>query len=230
MDLSELRDSARSKADEQSSGFISNVELDRFLNQGLRIVYGKIVQNFEDFFIVKGTSLNGGLISVTASDNEYSLPTDMLKLVRVERRNTNDSNENNWRKLMRLNIGNDQINDFFPIREGRDQGFGYFIAGDKIYLRPVPSGGFDMRLWFIPKVTAMSATTDTPGVPEEYHELIAEYGAIQCLAKSGEGIWKERMDTFNLELANMFETIQHRVHEPQQMIVSDDTEFDKWSQ
>ena len=230
MDLSELRDSARSKADEQSSGFISNVELKRFLNQGLRIVYGKIVQNFEDFFIVKGTSSNDGLIEVTANGNEYDLPSNLLKLVRVERRNTNDSNENNWRKLMRLNIGNDQINDFFPIREGRDQGFGYFIAGDKIYLRPVPSGGFDMRLWFIPKVTAMSASTDTPGVPEEYHELIAEYGAIQCLAKSGEGIWKERMDTFNLELANMFETIQHRVHEPQQMIVSDDTEFDKWSQ
>lgn len=230
MDLTDLRDSARSKADEQSSGFISDVELDRFLNQGLRLIYGKIVQNFEDYFIVKGTALNGGLIAVTANDNEYSLPTNMLKLVRVERRNTNDSNENNWRKLMRLNIGNDQINDFFPIREGRDQGFGYFVAGNKLFLRPVPSGGFDMRLWFIPKVTTMSSTTDEPEVPEEYHELIAEYGAIQCLAKSGEGIWKERMDTFNLELANMFETIQHRVQEPQQMIVSDDTEFDKWSQ
>jgi hypothetical protein len=230
MDLEELRDSARSKADEQATGFITDTELNRFLNQGNRLVYGKIVQTFEEFFVVKGTTGNGGAVAVAADQNEISLPATLLKLVRVERRNTNDSNENNWRKLPRLNIGNDQLNDFYPIREGRDQGFGYYLAGEKMYLRPVPQGGFDLRMWFVPKCTAMSANSDEPDVPEEYHELVAEYGAIQCLAKSGEGIWKERMDTFNLELANMLETVTHRVQEPQQMIITDDYDFDRWSQ
>jgi hypothetical protein len=228
MDFTEIRASARSKADEESTGFITDAELNRFINQGLRIVYGKIAQAFEDYFVIKGTVANSGLITVLADTNEYDLPTN-LKIVRVERRNTNDSNENNWRKLQRLNIGNDQINDFYPIREGRDQGYGYFIAGDKLYLRPVPSGGFDMRIWFIPKVTALSADDDVPGVPEEYHELIAEYASVQCLRKSGEGIYKEAMDLFNLELSNLLDTINHRVQEPTQMLVTDEYDFDKWS-
>jgi hypothetical protein len=230
MDLTELRASARSKADEEATGFITDAELDRFINQGLRIVYGKIAQSFEDYFVIKGTSGNGGLISVLANTQEYNLPTDHLKLVRVERRNTNDSNENNWRKLQRLNIGNDQINDFYPVREGRDQGYGYFVAGNKIFLRPVPSGGFDMRLWYIPKVTTLVNTTDVPGIPEEYQELVAEYASIQCLRKSGEGIYKEAMDLFNIELGNLLDTISHRVQEPTQMMVSDEYDFDRWSE
>ena len=229
MNLSTLRDSARSKADEEATGFIDNTELDRFINQGMRYVYGYLVKEYQDFFIVKGTAGNGGAIAILANTSEYNLPTTMYKLVRVERRNSNDSNENNWRKLPRLNIGNDQINDFYPIREGRDQGFGYFIAGNKFYLRPVPSSGFDLRMWFIPSAVELVLTTDTPTVPNEYHETIAEFAAIQMLRKSGEGIYKESMDQLQLELKSLLDTSIHRNFEPEQMVVSDDQDFDRWS-
>ena len=228
MNLAALREYARQKADEEATGFISNAELNRYVNQSVLFVYGKIVQRFELYFSVKGTVGNGGYISVLPSTNEYSLPATCLKVVRVERRNTNDANENNWRKLLRLNIGNDQINDFFPIREGRDQGFGYFISGDKIYLRPVPASGFDMRLWFVPKVPELVNDVDVPTVPSEYHGLIAEYAAIQMLRKSGEGIWKESSEIFAQELANMLDTVEFRSQEPEQMIVTDDYDFDRW--
>lgn len=228
MNLGEIRESARSKADEQATGFITNAEANRYVNQAVRFVYGKIVQRFEDFFISKGTTLNGGLIAVTANNNEYSLPATHLKTVRVERRNSNDSNENNWRKLLRLNVGNDQINDFFPIREGRDQGFGYFLAGNKIYIRPVPAAGFDMRVWFVPTAPELVNDADEPTVPVEYHELIAEYAAVQMLRKSGEGIWKEATEVFNNELQNMLDTVEHRAQEPEQMVVTDDYDFDRW--
>lgn len=228
MNLGEIRESARSKADEQATGFIDNTEANRYINQGIRFVYGKIVQRFEGFFLTKGTVANGGYISVTANNNEYSLPTSCLKVVRVERRNTNDSNENNWRKLLRLNVGNDQINDFFPIREGRDQGFGYFIAGNKIYLRPVPASGFDMRIWFVPKATELVSDSDVTEIPEEYHELVAEYAAIQMLRKSGEDIWKEATELFKQELLHMLDTVEHRAQEPEQMVVTDDYDFDRW--
>lgn len=230
MDLSALRDSARSKADEEATGFIDNVELDRFINQGQRYVYGYLVQRYQDFFVVRGTSLNGGLIAVSANINEYDLPSTMYKLVRVERRNANDSNENNWRKITRLNIGNDQINDFFPVREGRDNGYGYFIAGNKMYIRPVPAGGFDLRLWFIPRAVDLSLSADEPILPLEYHELISEFACIQMLRKSGEGIYKESIDQFQLEMKNLVDTSVHRNTEPEQMLVTDDQDFDQWSQ
>lgn len=228
MNLTSLQTLARQKADEEATGYVDTDELNSYLNQGLKFIHGKIIQKHEYFFIVKGTVGNGGYITVSANVNEYALPTSMLKLIRVERRNSTDSNEGNWRKLARLNIGNDQINDFFPIREGRDQGFGYFIAGSKLYLRPVPSSGFDLRLWFIPRVTALSSGSDIPETPEEYHELIAEYAAIQILGKSGEGIWKERADIFKAELDNMIDTVEQRAFEPEQIVVTDDYDFDRW--
>jgi len=229
MDLSGIIASSRSKADEQATGFIDDVEATRFINQGLRFVYGKIVQRFEYFFVVKGTTGNGGLISVTANLGEYNLPSTMLKLLRVERRNTNDTNENNWCKMTRLNLSSDNHDYFYPNREGRDYGFGYYIAGSKLYLRPVPSGGFDARLWFVPQAVELVDPTDVPVIPEEYHELLSEYASIQMLRKSGEGIWKEASEIFNQELQNMLDTVEYRSQEPEQMVISDDNDFGWWN-
>jgi hypothetical protein len=225
MNLSQLRAMARAEADEQSTGFIGDAELDTFINRGFRYVYSKLITQFQDYFIVKGTVGNGGLITVVSGTNEYSLPTTHQKLVRVERRDSNDTNENNWRILERNNIGNDQMNDYYPVREGRDLGFGYFIAGNKIFLRPVPSSGFHLRLWFIPRLTELTATTDEPSIPVEYHELIASYASIMCLKKSGESIWRENMEHFQIDLENLISSSLHRVHSPEQMIVTDDSDY-----
>jgi hypothetical protein len=228
VNLAQIRDLARKKADEEATGFVDNDEANSYVNEGVQFIYGKIVQRFELFFCVPGTSLNGGLITIVNNQQAYDLPSTLLKLVRVERRNLNDSNDNNWRKLMRLNIGNDQINDFFPIREGRDQGFGYFISGNKIYLRPVPSAGFDLRMWFIPKAEELVNDTDETTIPSEYHRLIADYAVLQILRKSGEGIWKESAELFQQHLNHLLDTIEYRSQEPEQMTVTDDYDFDRW--
>jgi hypothetical protein len=221
MELSTLRSSARAKADEESTGFISNDELNRYLNQGLRLIYGKIAERFEDYFIVPGTALNGGLFSTVAGTQGYSLPTTMQKLVRVEYRDSSSTNDDDWMKIARGNIGNENRGANYSIGDSSLRDFDYFIAGDMIYLRPVPQSVYSVRLWFIPRVTELSSDADVPGVPAEYHELIAEYGAIQCLGKSGEGLYKERSDVFKLELDNMIETISHRDQQPEQMVITE---------
>lgn len=314
MELSTLRDIARSKADEQSTGFVSNTELNRFLNQGLKYIYNTIAQRFENYFIVRGNngsgftsfattdvntatdeitvsrrfstgdpllfktsgSLPGGLstattyyainvsstvikvastlsnaeagtaINITSTGSgthqvgnsgafstevrrqEYSLPSDMMKLVRVEHRQTGSSSEDDWLGLSTLNIGNDRVRTFYPPREGwgPGPGFGYFIAGNKVYLRPEPTHAFSIRLWYVPRVQEMSSDTDVPGIPEEYHDLIADYGAIETLAKSGEGIWKERSEIFKTNLEKLIEAIEMRNQQSEQMVISDEFSFD----
>lgn len=221
MDLQALRDSARSKADEQNTNFISNTELDRFLNQGQDYVYGKIAQRFEDYFCVKGTVGNSGQFNTVSGTQSYDLPTTMLKLVRVEHRTTTSADDNEWKRIERTNINNDHVNDYYPVRPGYSPYFGYFVAGSQLHLRPVPRDVFSVRLWFIPKAMAMSLTTDVPSVPSEYHEMISEYAAIQCLRKSGEGIWNEAMTIFNTEFGNMLETIENRDQNSEQMVITD---------
>lgn len=228
MDLSDLRDSSRSKADEQSTGFISNTELDRFLNQGLRLIYGKIAQRFQNYFIVPGTIGNGGQFLTVNGQQGYPLPPTMLKLVRMEQRNTNSTTDNDWRKMETANIDTDLFDTYYPIREGYLPQFGYFIAGPNLYIRPVPTTAFYVRMWFIPLVIAMVSESDIPGVPEPYHELIAEFGALQCLRKSGEILYKPAMDMFNLELTNLLDTIEFRDQQPEQMVITDQRDNDRY--
>lgn len=225
MTLAELRTSARRKADEEATGYIGNAELNDYVNQGLRYVYTKIAQRFENYFIAPGTALNGGLFTTTVGTPGYSLPTDLMKVVRVEHRNTNSSTSDDWKRLATVNIANDRLDDYFPLREGYTPGFGYFIAGNSMYLKPEPKQQFQIRIWYVPRPTTLSADGDTAGVPSEYHDLIAEYAAIQMLAKSGEGIWKERTDAFQLELQNMLETVEIRDQTAEQMTITDDYDF-----
>lgn len=223
MQFSELRTSARVKADEEATGFITDAMLNRFLNEGNRFLYNKIVSAYEDYFVVEGTAPNGGLISCVSGTHKYALPTTMQKLVKVEWRASTDTNEDNWRKVDRLNVSNDNryADSFYPTREGYVGRFGYFTAGLYIYIRPTPKDAFDVRLWFIPKAITLSSDTDVPESPEEFHELIADFASMRVLGKSGEGIYKELQDMFTLQLNTFIETVGHRNQEAQQMVITD---------
>lgn len=223
MQFSDLRTSARVKSDEEATGFVTDSMLNRFLNEGNRFLYNKIVAAYEDYFLVEGTVGNSGLISVSSGTHKYAIPTTMQKLAKVEWRAANDSNEDNFRKVDRINVANDNkyADSFYPTREGYVGRFGYFVAGQFIYIRPTPRDAFDVRLWFVPRAVDMAADADLPSSPEEFHELIADFAALRVLGKSGEGIYKEIRDVFNLQLATFMETVTNRNQEAQQMVITD---------
>ena len=161
MTLDELQTFSRSKADEASGGYIDSTELIRYINQGYRLVYGKIVQRFEDYFITIGTTGNGGLFTTVNGQMSYTLPANMKKVVRVEGREAGQTDDNLWRRLERANIQNDFSRDrYYDTWTDRLTRFQYFIAGNQIHFRPVPSSQVSVRLWFIPQLTALSLSTD----------------------------------------------------------------------
>ncbi len=75
----------------------------------------------------------------------------------------------------------------------------------------------------------MTEDSDSPDIPEMYHDMIADYAAIKCLSKSGEPIYKEKMEEFNISLNNLLDTIESRDQQAEQMVFSDDmNDGDLW--
>lgn len=232
MNLGTIRTLARQKADEELTTYISNAELDSYINEGYHFAYNAIVERFENYFITKGTALNGGLIITVAGTQMYAFPTDLFKLVRVEMRNSGNTDENAWVPLTEDNIGNDGIRNPYPLSvnyitgNNFSSGLSFFVAGNSLGLRPVPAAAFDLRLWYVPYATELALDADVPAIPLPYHRLIAEYGAIQCLAKSGEGLWRERSETFRVQVDAMLQTIGSRTQGAEQMLITESFQTD----
>ncbi len=228
MNLGDIRDLARAKADEQSDEFIGGTELDRYINQGLRFIYGQILQKFENHFIVRGTTGNGGLFTQASGTDEYALPATLQKLVLVQTRRTGTSSNDAWIRVDRKNIANNGIDVYSPLREDSLHRVGYYVTGTTLVFEPVPTESVETRLTFVPRVTALVAVTDVPGIPEEYHELISEYAAIQMLRKSGEGIFTESYKIFTDEVKNLLQTVVQRDLQPSMMTITDDGDNDTY--
>jgi len=223
MDLSQIRTASRERADEESDGFISNSELDNYINQGVRYIFAQMVQRFEDYFIIPGTTVNGGEFDTVSNQQLYSLPADMHKLVKVEMRDSNSDDDRDYYRIKKANIANQ---DFSSRNTGSRYGFSsyqYYIAGSKVGMRPIPSGSSStVRLWYIPFVATLVEDTDVPEIPLIYHDLISDYAAVKCLSKSGEGIYKEKFAEMNLSIQNLINTIESRDQQAEQMTFTAD--------
>lgn len=225
MDLSELRTWTRAKCDEQASGFITDDILDLAINQAGRWVYRKLVQTFQGYGVREGTTGNGGKFNTVAGTQGYSLPSDTRKVVRVEHRPSSSTDDNEYRKMDKLNIANDRGESFFPVREGYSPQFGYFTAGSKIYFRPVPASVFTVRIWDVPKWTTLVDDDDEPVTEDDWDDLICELAALECLGQSGEPLFEERFKLFGLQNGLLEDTAGHRDFQPEQMVITDDQDF-----
>lgn len=221
MNLEALRASARSKADEDSSGFITDPALDRFINEGRRFLRNKIIGSYEDYYDVEGTTASNGLISIVAGTYKYALPTTLQKLTGVEWRSSSSTSEEEWQTMKRVQRkARNQFSSFnAPSLYGTAGLYGYYSNKDYIYLVPTPQSAFTVRLWGVHRESDLSSTTAIPDSPEEFHELIADFASMRCLGKSGEGIWKEIKDLFELQLSTFLETVGHRDEEPESIIM-----------
>lgn len=228
MDLAEMRLSTLSKADEESVGFITNPVLDRAINQGCRFVYNRLSQKGQAFFWREGTSGNGGKFNAVANTEGYDLPADTIKVVKVEVRSASSTSPDDYRRVDKINIANEQADTFSPVREGYWGQFGYFIAGTRIYFKPVPKEAFTIRLWDVPRFTKLVLETDTPSFDENYHELACELGSLQLLGKSGESLFDERMKLFQIENAMLDETAENRDQQSEQMVITDQRDNDRY--
>jgi hypothetical protein len=175
MDLADLRTLCVSWLDDPSEGYFTAAQLNVFLNNAQRQVQKLLIQSFESRY-VKGVQT-----TTVANQAFYQVPTDFLKVNRfsVILSGTNETNE----QYIDLQYITPNQENRVLVRSGSSEF--YTILNNMFKVLPVPSSAWTLRLYYTYRVTDMTQDTDEPDVPEEYHEMVALYAAVDGFLKDG---------------------------------------------
>mgnify|MGYP001571588770 CR=1 FL=1 len=183
--LSEIRSLVRSYLDEGSPSDWTNAELNSLINQRYHRVHSAAATVFEDYKITTSFA------SLVANQQEYTLPTDLFKLRRVEV-NYDISNSNSVfqkatpltsldavrTRLAETNIGSNIIRN--PC---------YYVTGSSIGFLPIPTsaGTNAIKYWYVPVLSDLASDSTSVDIPyvDRYYHLIVE-GATADALRFGE--------------------------------------------
>ena len=143
--LNTLRDEARQRADQVNSEFVTNAELNGYLNNSWSELYDILVSKYQDDYFLTSTS-----ITVTSGTSTYSLPSDFYKARGVDL----NINDNQNTPLQRYTFA-DRTRDSL-VRYARD--VKYRIQANNIVFAPSPSNN-TATLWYIPHPRKLQSVT-----------------------------------------------------------------------
>lgn len=150
---------AQQRADMENSDFISDSEWLAMCNASSQVLYDRIVEAYgNDYEVATAYS-----ISTDGTSDTYSLPTDFYKLLGVDLQlSANSSSTTGWVTIWRFNFAQRNqhtLPNIFTLW-GRTN-IKYRIRGGKIWFIPLPAAGQTLQLWYAPRFTPFTATTDS---------------------------------------------------------------------
>lgn len=207
---SDIRVHVRSFLDETTAADWTDAELNTLINKYYHEVYSAVVDVFENYETTTAQS------NSVADQQEYSLPSDVLKIRRVEL--NYDVSATNAAPMRALPIPLDAVRrDLANTNLGVtiNRGPVYYLRGDNIGFIPVPTlaGTNAIQIWYAP--TRSDITDDTTNIDMPYPDrdfMLIAYGAAADALRYGqqESIEADKMDR---KLARGIEKMQERLEE-----------------
>lgn len=188
--LSQIRSKARFRADMVSSLFVTDAELNSYIQDSYKELYDLLCDAVEDYNITavtKTVSNNAGTITVEADFyklrgiddlTDTANPRTVLRYVFGER--------NDYLFTERVLIGS----EYSDIR--------YRLAGQTLYLTPPEKANGTYKIWYTPTPTVPAIDSDTIDAVNGWDEYLVIDAAIKCKIK-------EEADTRALEKAKAFQ-------------------------
>lgn len=173
MTLTELRAYVSYLVDDLDQTYFTPVQLNRFLNEGLRQCQKKLIQSGNNWYLRRATR------SLVANQQDYKLPCDFLKLNRIEIVTNPGINETSYSLS---SITTNQQGGFAKYSQNPVV---FFLEKDLLMLVPIPQLVNTMRLYYTYRVEEMVLDADEPDAPIEYHDYIALLAALECFIKDG---------------------------------------------
>lgn len=173
--LSEPLDTSRTFPDDATS-YWTDTEMLGFFNMVQQEVQQTIVSVFEDYFLTQ-TSIN-----IVGSQTTYSLPTDFLKMRRVE-----DARYEEPLEIRPVTIQDKEELGLPYVFQGATKPYGYFIMGNVISFTDAPNytQSSGVNVYYVKRLADFSTTqsTQTSEIPPEFHWTLI-WGVVKyCLFK-----------------------------------------------
>lgn len=178
--LAALRSQARQRADQENSNFISDSELDSYINASTAELRDIIVSAYGGDY-----NLENVTFATTGSTESYDLPSDFYKLRGVDVNDTtNLSATDGWHVLKPFTF--EERNDG-DINWSRRSGFldfsRYRLVGNQIRFSPIPQTERAVRLWYISVSPVLTGSAETVDGVNGFEEYIVVDSAIKMMQK-----------------------------------------------
>lgn len=147
--LSAFRDRARQRADMVNSRFVTDAELNTYINASIDELYDLLIASRGENYYVKSYSF-----TTSTNVDTYALPADFLKLMGVDY--VTSTTQAITLKAFRWQERNRFREPFYNTR---NYNLMYQVRGDNLVFIPTPNGNQQIKLWYVPR--ALDLTTDT---------------------------------------------------------------------
>lgn len=174
----------RQRADMEENYFVSDVEVQTYINAGLAELHDLLIQTYgQDYYISNSTfTTTSGVDSYAISSN---IGADFYKLRGVDAK----LNGSIWSTLIPFNFNERNLNqegtlsNIWGLSNTR-----YRLVGDNIVFSPAPNSSIEVKVWYIPTTQQFNSSTPASSSTtfddiNGYAEYVIIDAAIKCLQK-----------------------------------------------
>jgi len=196
MTLAQLRTASRQRSDMVNSLFITDAELNSYINQSYFELYDILIQKYGDNyfsadparFATDGSSMQFVLpdgvttfINGRTGDSGYVAPA-FYKLLGVDLMLANQSQSFVTIRPFNMSDRNKyavpNFQSFYGVTNLR-----YRLNNNYLWLTPTPAANQNMQIWYVPRLTQLTSDSDTCDGISGWTEYIICDAAIKCLQK-----------------------------------------------
>jgi hypothetical protein len=169
----DLRTRARRRADMENSTFVTDAEIQDYLNSSISELHDYMVKSYEDYFVSEQ------VYSVPIATGGANLPADFYKALGVDYNSGGITSSLKAYSFSERNVYNTPYAVIDRLAEPM-----YKVEGNKIKLIPNNSQSGSITLYYVPQATQFSSTvTEIENVIPGFEEYVVVATAIRMLMK-----------------------------------------------
>lgn len=202
MTLGEMVAAVREELLEPSEGFWKDDEIKRWINRAAK-----------DLARAANIEVGPDTLPVVAGQESYPLPDDFSSMRRIEA----------------YSLDGDLVAKLMPIQiDHRTAGKGtpryYYVWKGLLHLDPIPDSDLNLVLWYHRAQPDLVDDSDTPIIPEEFHELCVLFAVSQAKRKAGDPAYETYAIDYSNGRLDMIQKLKDMGQKERQWVPVDDWE------